>query len=510
MELGSKRGSEQEREADPKRPRVDGMVQIPTQLMDAMIPYLSRFPDELWQQLLVRLPQESVDNIHADINRLKPNHFMRKKFEEKDRLEVDDFFDNLAPTGAVLSEDAGTLTLTLSENFRSIFKKPLEEKIVLQRSNKSIDDKPNGRISSERPKPLDFGYGPNLPFYFMNVDPGYSDHFKRLVEYAETYLYVDEELFRYLETGFTGQSGSIMDGIRFQFQIAGGTVVVIINVKTSRYEGHDNQLIVYFVPIHPDDRPWMPTLPTHELAKNFLDLAMTRLKRRDALYGNRERELRRKFKFTVQPPLGLFQTGELSGQWNVDLGEFGALFAPSWQSGLFRFREIDYGQGTSPFGDWAYILEPQDLPPDLKVKMEVLQSLRKIMPSLWFDTHDSFWEPAFDTDLTGYNVQVHDGESGGSYWGFDRPNEQTPYTHTWTISKPGIHALRVAMKKSEDDDGLWDVHEMVFAVAKNFPNREHNETLPDLKALWHYTQPPRQGRTVNMAAVRRKDLLGLH
>ena len=464
----SKRGPEQEREEDPKRPRVDGMVQIPTQLMDAMIPYLSRFPDELWQQLLVRLPQESVDNIHADIKRLNPNHFMRKKFEEKDRLEVDDFFDNLAPTGAVLSEDADTLTLTLSENFRSIFKKPLEEKIVLQRSNKSIDDEPNGRISSQKPKPLSFiGYGPYLRFYFMKVDQGYSDHFKRLVEYAKTYLYVHEELFSYLETGFTGQSGSIMDGIRFQFQIAGGTVVVIINVKTSRYEGHDNQLIVYFVPMHPDKRPWMPTLPTHELAKNYLDLVMKRLQRRDAWYGNRERELRRKFKFTVQPPLEYYQFPDapLMGQrWIVKLNGFGSIFEPPLSQIEGRFLH-------EPNVDGAATFEAQNLPPNLKLNPKNYDQVQQLL----------------ENNMGLKMTPLEEFRNGNTFYIDNLDDREGDLEGTFI-----------------DLDQGYDIEYLLFHMI-----RGSVDTDPDLKALWHYTQPPRQGRTVNMAAVRRKDLLGL-
>ena len=450
MELGSKRGSEQEREADPKRPRVDGMVQIPTQLMDAMIPYMV-FPDEIWQQLLVRLPKDSVD---ALLPQLHPNHFLRRHAEQDKRLEVAAFFNNLAPTKVALSQDRNTLTLTLSDNFRSIFKKPLDNKIKLQRSDKFMFIHEQPRVYNETGNRKEKMF---LPYFSTEIDPTLSDEWVRLTSYANTY---SQPPYRVIDPGDS-------DVLQFAFAASSAMLYVVINKRSAPLRGHDNNLIAYFVEY--DDinfgyQQRQDALPFSLAARNYVDLVVKRLGTPEGRYGIADLS---NFRLTVQAPLEYYQSpnAPLTGQWIVKLNGFGSIFDPP-------LSQIEV-QWVQTIHDEARF-RAQNLPPNLKLNQKNYDSVARLLQDNYLGIPGRGYHlPLYGYDMVQFNIQ-----------NFDDPRQGR---------------LQVTFNRREDEIYI----DFIATATRRI------DTVPDLKALWHYTQPPRQGRTVNMAAVRRKDLLGL-
>ena len=467
MELGSKRGSEQEREADPKRPRVDGMVQIPTQLMDAMIPYMV-FPDEIWQQLLVRLPKDSVD---ALLPQLHPNHFLRIHAEQEKRLEVAAFFNNLAPTKVALSQDRNTLTLTLSDNFRSIFKKPLDNEIKLQRSDKSIILEDGGdlyddivEVSGQRNDAM------KLPYFYTQIDPTLSDAWDRLTSYASTYSQPPYKHSR--------------STLQFAFAASFAMLYVVIpKTKSEPIESepesepesesesdsdestaNNNNLMVYFVEYkdptfhNQKGQQALPFLST--MSKNYADLVAKRLGTPEGRYGIADLS---NFRLTVQAPLEYYQSpnAPLTGQWIVKLNGFGSIFDPPLSQ-----IEVQWVQTTHS----KIKFRAQNLPPNLKMNLNNYDSIERTVR---------------------YNSNF-----GHIY-------------RMSTVDAIKEHHMFIIHNDNEKVELNGSLVEFQWSIELSLP-RVPDDIAPDLKALWHYTQPPRQGRTVNMAAVRRKDLLGLH
>lgn len=473
MELGSKRGSEQEREEDPKRPRVDGMVQIPTQLMDAMIPYMV-FPDELWQQLLVRLPQESVD---ALLPQLHPNHFLRRHAEQDKRLEVAAFFNNLAPTKVALSQDRNTLTLTLSDNFRSIFKKPLDNEIKLQRSDKFIILEDGGDLYDDivevSGNDIRAEHPMKLPYFYTQIDPTLSDAWDRLTSYASTYSQPPYKHSR--------------STLQFAFAASFAMLYVVIpktksepiesesesepesesESDSSESTGNDNNLMVYFVEYkdptfhNQKGQQALPFLST--MSKNYADLVAKRLGTPEGRYGIADLS---NFRLTVQAPLEYYHSpnAPFTGQWIVKLNGFGSIFDPP-------LSQIEV-QWVQTFHDEARF-RAQNLPPNLKMNQRNYDSVARLLQNNYI-SGPGYHLPLYGYDMPQFSIRNFNDRRQGR--------------------------LQVTFNRREDEIYI----DFIATATRRI------DTVPDLKALWHYTQPPRQGRTVNMAAVRRKDLLGLH
>lgn len=176
------------------------------------------------------------------------------------------------------------------------------------------------------------------------------------------------------------------------------------------------------------------------------------------------------FRLTVQPPLEHYQFPDapLTGQWIVKLHGFGSIFDPP----LNQIEMLNTQPHRNRDPDFIYFLAFEDLPPTLSLNREIFDTVKQVL-----------------NDQSEYRIRDDDPE-----WRTDR--EATIYNDD----------LELEISYSEEEGDIKDYIHMIILTLKN----AGTATQPDLKALWHYTQPPRQGRTVNMAAVRRKDLLGLH
>ena len=173
------------------------------------------------------------------------------------------------------------------------------------------------------------------------------------------------------------------------------------------------------------------------------------------------------FRFTVQPPLEHYQFPDapLMGQrWIVKLNGFGSIFEPplSQIEGRFMY-EPNVGELAT--------FQAQNLPPNLKLNPKNYDQVQQLLEN-----------------KMGLNMTPLE----------EFRNGHTFYIGSLDYSKGDLEGVFI------DLDQGYDIEELLFNMI-----RGSIDTVPDLKALWHYTQPPRQGRTVNMAAVRRKDLLGL-
>lgn len=256
---------------------------------------------------------------------------------------------------------------------------------------------------------------------------------------------------------------------------------VVVNKTSYHFKGHDNTLIAYFVKYDDDDPHFSEhreSLPLSSMSENYVHLVAKRLSTQEGQYGIADLS---NFRFTVQPPLDFYQSADadapFTGQWIVKLNGFGSIFDPPLSQIEVRWLEND-GSGTPLF-------VAQNLPDNLMLNTKNYDSVNRLLK----DNKGPYFSLTSWSDIRHFNEFNIPGYAGD------------------------LKGIVIDNDESDDESDDYKIDNIQFKLyirrTEGDPLYNRINGTPDLKALWHYTQPPRQGRTVNMAAVRRKDLLGL-